>query len=68
MTTLRMAPGLGLMLIAFAATTVLGGSVDDPEAMDVLFPDESHGFREAPNRVRSASAIVGWFEEHLKAR
>ncbi len=34
----------------------------------VLFPDEGHGFVKAPNRVRSASAIVGWFEEHLKAR
>jgi dipeptidyl aminopeptidase/acylaminoacyl peptidase len=32
----------------------------------VLFPDEGHGFRKAANRVRSASAIVGWFEEHLK--
>jgi dipeptidyl aminopeptidase/acylaminoacyl peptidase len=31
----------------------------------VLFPDEGHGFRKAPNRVRSASAIVGWFEKHL---
>jgi dipeptidyl aminopeptidase/acylaminoacyl peptidase len=34
----------------------------------VLFPDEGHGFRKASNRVRSATAIVGWFEEHLKAR
>jgi dipeptidyl aminopeptidase/acylaminoacyl peptidase len=34
----------------------------------VLFPDEGHGFRKAPNRVRSASAIVDWFTEHLKAR
>jgi dipeptidyl aminopeptidase/acylaminoacyl peptidase len=34
----------------------------------VLFPDEGHGFRKAPNRVKSASAIVGWFERHLKAR
>jgi dipeptidyl aminopeptidase/acylaminoacyl peptidase len=34
----------------------------------VLFPDEGHGFRKAPNRVRSATAIVGWFEEYLKAR
>jgi dipeptidyl aminopeptidase/acylaminoacyl peptidase len=34
----------------------------------VLFPDEGHGFLKAPNRVRTASAIVGWFEEHLKAR
>jgi dipeptidyl aminopeptidase/acylaminoacyl peptidase len=34
----------------------------------VLFPDEGHGFRKASNHVRSASAIVGWFAEHLKAR
>jgi dipeptidyl aminopeptidase/acylaminoacyl peptidase len=34
----------------------------------VFFPDEGHGFRKAPNRVRSASAIVGWFEKHLNAR
>jgi dipeptidyl aminopeptidase/acylaminoacyl peptidase len=34
----------------------------------ILFPDEGHGFRKAPNRVRSATAIVGWFVEHLKAR
>ena len=34
----------------------------------VLFPDEGHGFRKAPNRVRSATAIVGWFEEHLMVR
>ena len=34
----------------------------------VLFPDEGHGFRKAPNRVRSATAIVGWFEERLKGR
>ncbi|MFL6289298.1 MAG: S9 family peptidase [Thermoanaerobaculia bacterium] len=33
----------------------------------VLFPDEGHGFRKAPNRVRSAVAIVRWFEQHLKA-
>ncbi len=33
----------------------------------VLFPDEGHGFRKAPNRVRSASAIVAWFERYLKA-
>jgi dipeptidyl aminopeptidase/acylaminoacyl peptidase len=32
----------------------------------VLFPDEGHGFRKTPNRVRSAVAIVEWFEQHLK--
>lgn len=32
----------------------------------VLFPDEGHGFRKTPNRVRSAVAIVRWFEQHLK--
>ena len=32
----------------------------------VLFADEGHGFRKAPNRVRSASAIVSWFDKYLK--
>jgi len=32
----------------------------------VLFPDEGHGFRKMTNRVRSAVAIVRWFEQHLK--
>lgn len=34
----------------------------------VLFPDEGHGFRKTPNRIRSAVSIVRWFEEHLKPR
>ncbi|MEA2562261.1 MAG: hypothetical protein QOH06_3765 [Acidobacteriota bacterium] len=33
----------------------------------VLFPDEGHGFRKTPNRVRSAVSIVRWFERHLKS-
>jgi dipeptidyl aminopeptidase/acylaminoacyl peptidase len=32
----------------------------------VLFPDEGHGFRKTPNRIRSTVAIVRWFEDHLK--
>ncbi len=32
----------------------------------VLFPDEGHGFRKTPNRIRSAVSIVRWFERHLK--
>ncbi|HKH43756.1 MAG TPA: S9 family peptidase [Thermoanaerobaculia bacterium] len=32
----------------------------------VLFPDEGHGFRKTPNKVRSAVAIVEWFEKYLK--
>ena len=32
----------------------------------VLFPDEGHGFRKTPNRIRSAISIVRWFEKHLK--
>ena len=32
----------------------------------VLFPDEGHGFRKTPNRIRSTVSIVRWFEEHLK--
>ncbi len=31
----------------------------------VLFPDEGHGFRKTPNRIRSAVAIVRWFSDHL---
>lgn len=33
----------------------------------VLFPDEGHGFRKTPNRIRSTVAIVRWFAEHLHA-
>jgi dipeptidyl aminopeptidase/acylaminoacyl peptidase len=32
----------------------------------VLFPDEGHGFRKTPNRIRSTTAIVRWFMEHLR--
>jgi dipeptidyl aminopeptidase/acylaminoacyl peptidase len=32
----------------------------------VLFPDEGHGWRKTPNRIRSAVAIVKFFEKHLK--
>jgi dipeptidyl aminopeptidase/acylaminoacyl peptidase len=32
----------------------------------VLFPDEGHGFRKTPNRIRSTVAIVRWFEKYLK--
>jgi dipeptidyl aminopeptidase/acylaminoacyl peptidase len=31
----------------------------------VLFPDEGHGWRKTPNRIRSAVAIVRFFETHL---
>jgi dipeptidyl aminopeptidase/acylaminoacyl peptidase len=31
-----------------------------------LFPDEGHGWRKMPNRVRSTTEIVGFFSEHLK--
>jgi dipeptidyl aminopeptidase/acylaminoacyl peptidase len=31
----------------------------------VLFPDEGHGWRKTPNRIRSTVAIVRWFERHL---
>jgi len=33
----------------------------------VLFPDEGHGFRKTPNRIRSAVAIVQWFAKYLRA-
>jgi dipeptidyl aminopeptidase/acylaminoacyl peptidase len=32
----------------------------------VLFPDEGHGFRKTPNRIRAAVAIVEWFTKYLK--
>jgi dipeptidyl aminopeptidase/acylaminoacyl peptidase len=31
----------------------------------VLFPDEGHGWRKTPNRIRSAVAIIRFFETHL---
>ncbi len=31
-----------------------------------LFPDEGHGWRKTPNRVRSTTEIVSFFVEHLK--
>lgn len=31
-----------------------------------LFPDEGHGWRKTPNRVRSTTEIVRFFVEHLK--
>jgi dipeptidyl aminopeptidase/acylaminoacyl peptidase len=31
----------------------------------VLFPDEGHGFRKTPNRIRSTVAIVRWFDRYL---
>ncbi len=33
----------------------------------VLFPDEGHGFRKTPNRIRTAVAVVRWFDQNLKA-
>jgi len=32
----------------------------------VLFPDEGHGWRKTPNRIRSTVEITRWFERHLK--
>lgn len=32
----------------------------------VLFPDEGHGWRKTPNRIRSAVSIVRFFETYLK--
>ena len=34
----------------------------------VLFPDEGHGFRKIPNRVRSTTEIVRWFDRYLNPR
>jgi dipeptidyl aminopeptidase/acylaminoacyl peptidase len=32
----------------------------------VLFPDEGHGWRRMPNRIRSTVEIVRWFNKYLK--
>ena len=32
----------------------------------VLFPDEGHGWRKTPNRIRSTVSIVRFFEQYLK--
>lgn len=34
----------------------------------VLFPDEGHGWRKTPNKVRAAVATVSFFEKHLMRR
>jgi dipeptidyl aminopeptidase/acylaminoacyl peptidase len=34
----------------------------------VLFPDEGHGWRKTPNRIRSTVAIVRWFDRYLNAK
>ena len=31
----------------------------------ILFPDEGHGFRKTPNRIRASIAITRWFEKYL---
>jgi dipeptidyl aminopeptidase/acylaminoacyl peptidase len=31
----------------------------------ILFPDEGHGWRKVPNRIRSAVEMVRFFQEHL---
>jgi len=33
----------------------------------VLFPDEGHGWRKTPNRIRSTVQIVRWFDTYLKS-
>jgi len=33
----------------------------------VLFPDEGHGWRRLPNRIRSTVTISNFFAERLKA-
>jgi dipeptidyl aminopeptidase/acylaminoacyl peptidase len=33
----------------------------------ILFPDEGHGWRKVPNRVRSTTAMVDFFRRHLGA-
>ena len=31
----------------------------------ILFPDEGHGFRREENRIKTAAAIVAWFQRYL---
>jgi dipeptidyl aminopeptidase/acylaminoacyl peptidase len=31
----------------------------------VLFPDEGHGFRKVPNRIRSDVEVTRWFVKYL---
>ena len=33
----------------------------------ILFPDEGHGWRKVPNRVRSITEMVAFFKKHLNA-
>ncbi len=33
----------------------------------ILFPDEGHGWRKVPNRIRSTVAITEFFAKHLAA-
>jgi dipeptidyl aminopeptidase/acylaminoacyl peptidase len=45
--------------------------VDDLEARGVpveyiLFPDEGHGWRKLPNRIRSVTSMVDFFRRHLQ--
>jgi dipeptidyl aminopeptidase/acylaminoacyl peptidase len=32
----------------------------------VVFPDEGHGFRKTPNRIRATKEVVRWFNRYLK--
>jgi dipeptidyl aminopeptidase/acylaminoacyl peptidase len=32
----------------------------------ILFPDEGHGFRRLPNRIRATEAITAWFVKYLR--
>lgn len=34
----------------------------------IIFPDEGHGLSKTSNRVRATTAIVRWFDKHLKAK
>ena len=34
----------------------------------ILFPDEGHGWRKIPNRIRSTVERVRFFDKHLNAR
>jgi len=46
---------------------VIGVTISTFETLPILFPDEGHGFRKIPNRIRSIVEPVRFFKEHLGA-
>jgi dipeptidyl aminopeptidase/acylaminoacyl peptidase len=52
-----------------AATMVQHGANDTNVPGEyILFPDEGHGWRKIPNRIKSTVEMVRFFDKHLNAR